>query len=213
MKKNEIYEAEIIDYTTEGSGICRIDGMAVFVPNTAVGDRCEIRIVKTEKRFAYGRLEKLLSPSPDRVSPDCGVFGKCGGCTFRHISYEAELRFKRKRVFDALTRIGNVDGKLIGEIVGSERSDGYRNKAQLPLTVDKDGRIRAGFFAPRSHRVVCSDSCALQSEDFALSQDTHPLPYLRVNCVVQQFDEFYDTYGVKKGDGMYLAPEARLEVW
>ena len=166
MKKNEIYEAEIIDYTTEGSGICRIDGMAVFVPNTAVGDRCEIRIVKTEKRFAYGRLEKLLSPSPDRVSPDCGVFGKCGGCTFRHISYEAELRFKRKRVFDALTRIGNVDGKLIGEIVGSERSDGYRNKAQLPLTVDKDGRIRAGLLAPRSHRVVCSDSCALQSEDF-----------------------------------------------
>ena len=56
MKKNEIYEAEIIDYTTEGSGICRIDGMAVFVPNTAVGDRCEIRIVKTEKRFAYGRM-------------------------------------------------------------------------------------------------------------------------------------------------------------
>lgn len=171
MEKNEIYETEIIDYTTEGSGVCRIEGMAVFVPNTAVGDRARVRIVKTEKRFAYGRLEELISPSPDRTEPDCGVFGRCGGCVFRHISYEAELRFKQKRVYDALTRIGGIDGSLIENIVGSARSDAYRNKAQFPLTVDKSGRICAGFFAPRSHRVVISDSCALQSAEFTRAQE------------------------------------------
>lgn len=166
LKKNEIYTAEIIDYTTEGSGICRIDGMAVFVPNAAVGDKANIKILKSAKKYAFGKIEKILSPSPDRQCPDCDIFTKCGGCTFRHISYEAELKFKQKRVYDALTRIGGIDGKIIQEIVGSPSSDHYRNKAQLPLTVDKDGMIRVGFFAPRSHRVIPLDRCALQSETF-----------------------------------------------
>ena len=166
LKKNEIYTAEIIDYTTEGSGICRIDGMAVFVPNTAVGDVAEIKIVKAAKKYAFGRLEKIIVASPDRCCPDCDIFRKCGGCTFRHISYEAELRFKHKRVYDALTRIGGIDGELVMPIVGSASADGYRNKAQLPLTVDKEGRICAGFFAPRSHRVIPLETCALQSPVF-----------------------------------------------
>ena len=170
MKKNDIYEAEITDCTAEGSGVCRIEGMAVFVPNTAVGDKCMVRIVKTEKRFAYGKLEKLTEASPDRTEPDCAVFSKCGGCAFRHISYEAELRIKRKRVYDALTRIGEIDGSLIGDIVGSQKSDGYRNKAQFPITADAEGRICMGFFAPRSHRPVITESCALQSKEFAEAQ-------------------------------------------
>lgn len=166
LKKNDIYEAEIIDYTAEGSGVCKINNIAVFVPNTAVGDMCEVRIVKTGKKFAYGRLERIIRPSADRIEPDCVIFNKCGGCTFRHISYEAELRFKQKRVTDALTRIGGVSGDIVMPIVGAECADGYRNKAQLPVTKDSTGRIRVGFFAPRSHRVIPLDECALQSPVF-----------------------------------------------
>ena len=166
LKKNDIFEAEIIDYTSEGSGICRIEGIAVFVPDTAVGDRAEIRIVKTAKNYAFGRLEKIISPSAERCQPDCGIFRKCGGCTFRHISYDAELDFKQKRVTDALTRIGGVKKDLITGIVGSDKISGYRNKAQLPLCNDPDGRIRAGFFAPRSHRVIPLTECALQTPVF-----------------------------------------------
>ena len=166
MKKNEIYTAQIVDYTTEGSGICRIEGMAVFVLYTAFVDVADIRILKTAKNYAFGKIEELKVPSPDRIKPDCPVFDKCGGCTFRHISYDAELRFKQKRVYDALTRIGGINGGLIGEIVPSPSDRAYRNKAQLPLSTDKDGNIRAGFFAPHSHRVIPLDGCALQAAPF-----------------------------------------------
>ncbi len=166
MKKNELYEAQIIDYTTEGSGICKIDGMAVFVPNSAAGDTAEIRILKTAKNYAFGKIERMIEPSPERQTPDCDIFTKCGGCTFRHISYEAELKFKQKRVTDVLTRIGGVDPDIVRPIIGAESCDGYRNKAQLPVTVDNEGKIRAGFFAPRSHRVIPLDECGLHSKVF-----------------------------------------------
>ena len=166
LKKNDIYKTEIIDYTTEGSGVCKIDGMAVFVPSSAVGDVAEIKILKTTKNYAFGKIENILSPSPDRLSPDCNIFHKCGGCTFRHITYQSELAFKQKRVYDALTRIGGIDGSLIGEIIGSDNSSFYRNKAQLPVTLDSDGNVKVGFFAQRTHRVITLDDCQLQSRSF-----------------------------------------------
>lgn len=167
IKKNEIYETKIIDYTTEGSGVCKIDGMTVFVPSTAVGDRAEVRILKTAKSYAFGKVEKMLEPSKDRIQSDCPVSEKCGGCLFRHITYQAELEFKQKRVYDALTRIGGLPGEIIGRIVGAENSNNYRNKAQLPVAYDKDGKLCVGFFAPRSHRVIPMNGCMLQSSSFS----------------------------------------------
>lgn len=166
LKKNEIYQAEIIDYTTEGSGICKIDGMVVFVPNSAVKDQLSVRILKANKKYAYGKIEEILMPSPDRIGADCNIFHQCGGCTFRHINYEAELAFKQKRVLDALTRIGEVDGLRLGPIIGAPQRNQYRNKAQLPVTYDKAGKIRVGFFASGSHRVIPLDECMLQSSAF-----------------------------------------------
>lgn len=166
LGKNEIYQAEIVDYTTEGSGVCKIDGMAVFVPSAAVGDKADIKILKAAKNYAFGKIENIIAPSENRISPDCSVFGKCGGCIFRHIDYNSELDFKQKRVYDALTRIGGTDGKLIGDIIGADKSDFYRNKAQLPVTLDSEGQVRVGFFAPRSHRAIPLDECRLQSKAF-----------------------------------------------
>ncbi len=166
LKKNDIYTAEITDYTTEGSGICRINGVAVFVPLTAAGDVASVKIVKTARNYAFGRLERIITPSPQRIESDCPAFRQCGGCTFRHIEYSSELEFKQKRVVDTMTRIAGVDGGLVGNIIGADSRDFYRNKAQLPVATDKNGRVCVGFFAPRSHRVIPLEKCNLQSEVF-----------------------------------------------
>lgn len=162
IQKNKIYRAEIVDYTAEGSGVARIEGMAVFVPNTAVGDQCDIRIVKVNKRMAFGRLDRVIIPSRDRIEPACPVAGKCGGCCFQHISYEAELRAKFKKVDDALSHLGGTPGILDG-ITGADETTHYRNKAQYPVGQDAHGTY-TGFYRPHSHDIVKTDRCLIQSE-------------------------------------------------
>ena len=177
MKKNDLIEIEITGMSSEGSGVGRsVDGMAVFVPFSAIGDKIICRVVRVEKSHAFGRVEEILEASPDRIevqdekyNSGCGVFGQCGGCTTRHVEYAAELRYKWQRVTDALQRVGGLD-VVPRDIVGSEQYDGYRNKAQYPVAA---GPYRAmiGFFAPRSHRVVENHHCLLQPECFGLIVD------------------------------------------
>ena len=166
IRKNDIFEADITAMTTEGSGICRIEGMAVFVPGTAVGDRCAVRIVKVLRKYAFGRLEKLLAPSPDRIAPDCPAAAQCGGCVYRHIRYEAELRIKTQRVRDALERIGGLQDFQMEPILAAPDRCRYRNKCQLPIGLSKDGALQLGFYAVNSHRIVNTESCLLQPEAF-----------------------------------------------
>ena len=109
MEKNAVYRAEIVDYTSDGSSIARIHDMVVFVPGGAVGDHCDIRIVKVAKNHAYGRIERVFIPSQHRIEPECPQAAKCGGCCYWHITYEEELRAKKKKVQDAIRRIGGVD--------------------------------------------------------------------------------------------------------
>lgn len=182
LKKNEIYRAEISGLTSEGSGVCRVDGMAVFVPSSAVGDILDIKIVKVLKKYAFAIIENIVKPSPDRVMPDCEISKKCGGCILRHISYEAELRFKKQRVIDAVTRIGGIDASLVREIVPSDCINNYRNKAQLPIAYDSDGKVTVGFYAQRSHRVVPIKNCNLQSDVF--------------EPIIESFLEFANKYNI-----------------
>ena len=165
LEKNQVHTAEITGLTSEGSGVCRIEGMAVFVPETAVGDVCEVRIVKVLKSYAFGIIDKLIKPSPDRIENNCPVYKKCGGCLLRHISYEAECRTKNDIVRDAFERIGGLSPQF-DSFLGAENTERYRNKAQYPLAV-QDGRAVCGFFAPRSHRVIPVEDCALQPEVFS----------------------------------------------
>ena len=166
IRKNDIFEADITAMTAEGSGICRAEGMAVFVPGTAVGDRCAVRIVKVLRKYAFGRLEKLLAPSPDRIAPDCPVAAQCGGCVYRHIRYEAELQIKTQRVRDALERIGGLQDFQMEPILAAPDRCRYRNKCQLPIGLSKDGALQLGFYAVNSHRIVNTESCLLQPEAF-----------------------------------------------
>ena len=164
LKKNQIEEAEITAMSSDGNGIAKIDGMVVFVPYTAVGDKLKIRIVKVQKNYSFGIIEEILEPSPDRVDDNCPVYKKCGGCAFRHISYEAELRHKAEFVQSNLRRLGGLDPVML-PITPSPLVQGYRNKAQYPIR-EYDGKIEAGFFAKRSHRVISCASCDLQPTFF-----------------------------------------------
>ena len=160
LKKNQIEEAEITAMSSDGNGIAKIDGMVVFVPYTAVGDKLRVKIVKVQKNYCFGIIDQLVEPSPDRVENHCPVYQKCGGCSFRHISYAAELRHKAQFVEDNLRRLGGLQPVML-PITPSPLVQGYRNKAQYPIR-QHDGRIEAGFFAKRSHRVISCASCDLQ---------------------------------------------------
>lgn len=162
MKKNDIIAAEITAMSSEGSGIAKIDGMAVFVPQTAPGDFIEIKIVKVKSHYAYGIINKLITPSPLRTDSSCEVFKKCGGCVFRHISYSAECDIKQSRVAEAIKRIGKAELEP-QPIIPAVSVSRYRNKAQYP--VSQGGSL--GFFANHSHRIIPCSDCDLQPAEFS----------------------------------------------
>ena len=166
MKKNDIVEIEITALSSECSGIGKKDGMVIFVPFSAIGDKLEVKILKVNKTYCYGKIERIITPSPDRVTPDCPVYTKCGGCSLRHISYEAQLRAKEQFVKDAFTRIGGLSPEFL-PIIRNTNINGYRNKLQIPIGTDKDGNLIAGFYAFHSHRIVPCEKCLLQPDIFS----------------------------------------------
>ena len=165
MKKNDEFELLITGMTAEGNGVGHKDGMAVFVSNTAVGDTVLAHAIKVKKNYAVAKAMEIITPSADRIEVDCPVFNRCGGCVYRHISYDAELKIKQQKVDDAFKRIGGLDVTL-QPIVGSAKTDFYRNKAQLPVGNEK-GNIKVGFYSFHSHNIVDCGCCKLQPEVFS----------------------------------------------
>ena len=162
LQKNQILTLRIERLSSDGSGVAHsADGEAVFVPGTAPGDEARVRIVKDCGRYAFGILDELLTPSPDRIPVDCPVAGPCGGCSLRHLDYAAELRAKQESVLDAFRRIGGLEVPVL-DILPSPEVDRYRNKVQFPVGVDKNGAPCIGFFAGRTHRIVPCPDCKLQ---------------------------------------------------
>ena len=158
LRKNEIYDCEITDWSSDGAGVTRIGGQTVFVPGTIPGEQWRVRIVKVRASEAFGKGEACLRPAPERIEPDCPVYPRCGGCALRHMTYAKELEFKRSRVDEAYRRIGGLDLR-VSEILGAEQTEAYRNKAIYAVTPD----LRPGFFRPRSHEVSGVERCRLQS--------------------------------------------------
>ena len=162
LQKNQILTLHIERLSSDGSGVAHsADGEAVFVPGTAPGDEARVRIVKDCGRYAFGILDELLTPSPDRIPVDCPVAGPCGGCSLRHLDYAAELRAKQESVLDAFRRIGGLEVPVL-DILPSPEVDRYRNKVQFPVGVDKNGAPCIGFYAGRTHRIVPCPDCKLQ---------------------------------------------------
>ena len=166
LEKNRIYRAHIDGYSSEDLGIARIDGQVVFVHGAVRGETCDVLVMKVLKNAAFGKIAALAEPSPARRQPDCPYYGRCGGCDFRHMSYEEELWAKRARVQDALTRIGGAE-VTVEEILGAEQPLHYRNKSIYPIS--PAGEV--GFYRARSHQVVHVEHCLIQKpEADALAQ-------------------------------------------
>lgn len=166
INKNDILQLTIIDVSSDGLGIGKSDGYVLFVSSAFVGDVVEVKVVKTLKNYGFAIITKILSPSPDRTPSDCSVFGKCGGCSFRHISYPAECSLKEKWVRDAMERIGGITVP-VSPLLPSPSVNNYRNKAQFPAALDQNGDIDFGFYSKRSHRLINFENhCKLHPDIF-----------------------------------------------
>ena len=182
LAKNQEHTVTIEGYGEGGMGVARIDGRVVFVHGALRGEKCRVLILKTLKSVAFAKVLEVVEPSCTRVTPDCPYFPRCGGCTYRHMSYEEELRLKKLRVQDNLARIGG-SGVTVEEILGAADTLRYRNKAQYP--VSKDGKV--GFYRARTHEVIECEQCLLvKSEADAAAGALRE--YMR-RCRVAGYDE------------------------
>lgn len=157
MKITDTYLAEIVDTGMDGAGVAKIENMPVFVPFAAKGDLCKIKIEKTAKSYAFGKLVKVVRPSTDRIDARCPYFGECGGCCLCHLSFDAENVYKK----DYLKSILKKEGiEVEPEKTVSGKEYGYRNKLQMPFA-EKDGKIVLGFYRRGTHDVVPLTECIL----------------------------------------------------
>lgn len=170
LEKNQIYEAVITDYTTEGQGIAHIEGITVFIPNAIAGEWVKVRIETLRKTWAAGKITEILEKSPHRVNRECPVAKLCGGCNFWHMDYQEELRLKAQRVQTCLNRLA---GEQLTQmpILAAPTCHGYRNKAQYPVS-SKKGRAFAGFFRAGTHDVVENSRCLILPRETDLVKDT-----------------------------------------
>ncbi len=159
--KNDLIEVAVTDLNNLGSGVGHLeDGFTVFIPGAVTGDRVSARAIKVTKTYAVAKLESILSPSPYRAGSDCPASLSCGGCVYRHVNYEYEKECKRNYVALAFRKVGLQDVR-VGELRSVGVLAGYRNKAQYPVGVDREGRLFAGFFAANTHRVIPAADCRL----------------------------------------------------
>ena len=161
--KNQLYEAEITDYTSEGLGVAHVEGCAVFIPNAIAGEKYTIRIEKVAKTWAAGKIVEILERSPHRVNRECPVAKLCGGCDFWHMDYEEESRLKAERVRNCLNRMGGEQLESV-PILAAPTCYGYRNKAQYPVS-SKKNKAYAGFFRAGTHQVVENERCLILPQE------------------------------------------------
>ena len=163
VKKNEKYIVDIIDNGFGGEGIAKVDGFTIFIPNALKGEKCEVLIVKVLSSQAYGKVIKILEASEDRVEPDCATYQRCGGCDLRHMKYETTLNLKRNTVQSLINK--SLKNKIEAEkTIGMKNPYNYRNKAQFPVGIDKEGNPTVGVFAQRSHTIIPIKNCKIQTE-------------------------------------------------
>jgi 23S rRNA (uracil1939-C5)-methyltransferase len=161
VTKNEYIDAVFEDLTHDGAGVAKVDGYPIFVPNGLPGEKAKIKVIKVNKSYGIGRLIELYERSPFRIEIPSSEKHKYGGCQLEHISYEGQLKYKENQVRQVLARIGKLEDVVVHPIIGMDSPFYYRNKAQVPVG-EKDGRLIAGFFKPRTHEIVDTDESLIQ---------------------------------------------------
>ena len=162
VQKNQEYIVEIIDNGYEGEGIAKIDNFTIFIPGAIKGEKVKILIVKVLSSHAFGKIIEIINKSEFRQDSDCSTYKRCGGCNLRHIKYEQTLKIKQNAVRSLVNKA--LKNKIeVQETVGMENPFHYRNKAQYPFGVNKDGEPVIGVFANRTHEVIPIDKCLIQN--------------------------------------------------
>ncbi|MCI8344690.1 MAG: 23S rRNA (uracil(1939)-C(5))-methyltransferase RlmD [Clostridia bacterium] len=164
IKKNEEYIVDIIDNGMEGEGIAKIDDLVIFIPGAIKKEKIKILIVKVLKTHAYGKIIEIIKKSPYRVEEDCTTYKRCGGCKLRHIDYEETLNIKQQNVQNLVNKAFKGNQIKVQKTIGMGNPYHYRNKAQYPVGVDKDGKAQIGVFAERSHKIIPMQKCFIQNE-------------------------------------------------
>ncbi|MBO4251434.1 MAG: 23S rRNA (uracil(1939)-C(5))-methyltransferase RlmD [Clostridia bacterium] len=182
MNKNEIREGTVFAIGMNGEGVLKDDGKIVFVPFTMVGEKIRYKVLKSASNCTYGKVLEVLTPAEDRVRPRCAVFGKCGGCQLQHIKYAAQLKIKEDNIANCFKKIAFTEIDVQPTVRGDDEF-GYRNKLQLPVSVDKAGKTIIGFYAENSHRVVPVFDC--------------PINAVWTADIISAFNEYFETTGVK----------------
>ena len=164
IEKNKEYILDIVSQGYEGEGIAKInDTFTVFIEGALKGERVNVRIVKSKKSFAYGKLLEVIEPSLERCEAKCSIHKRCGGCKLQYSTYKEQLNFKFERVKDCITKIGKLDESIVQFPLGMDEPWRYRNKVQLPIGMI-NGELKIGFFAPRSHEIIDMETCLIQDE-------------------------------------------------
>ena len=165
MKKNDKIIVTIEDIGINGEGIGKVEGYTLFVKDALIGDIVEAVITKDKKNYGYAKMLKVVEPSPQRIPAKCPVARQCGGCQIQELAYEAQLDFKTKKVYGNLERIGGFSSeqleRVMEPICGMTEPFYYRNKAQFPIGMDKEGKVITGFYAGRTHQIIPNMDCTL----------------------------------------------------
>ena len=190
VEKNKEYIVEIIDNGYEGEGIAKIEGFTIFIPNSIKGEKVKILIVKVLKSHAFGKIIEILKKSPNRVETDCTTYKRCGGCDLRHIKYEETLKMKQNAVQSLVNK--TLKTKIeVQETLGMENPYNYRNKAQYPVGIDKEGQPVIGVFANRTHEIIPIKECLIQNKK---SQE---LAKFILNFIIENKISIYDEKTLK----------------
>lgn len=191
IKKNDEYIVEIIDMGINAEGIAKIDGYTVFVQNAIIGENVKIKILKANKNFGFAKIIEIIEKSKDRVEPFCNVYEKCGGCNMQHLSYDAQLEYKLNVVKNNFKKFG-LDSNKIVDIIGMEHPYEYRNKAQYPFGINRDGQAITGFYGKQSHNIIENNICKIEN-----SQSESIVKYIKE--LVQKYNLSVYNEVTKKG--------------
>ena len=163
VEKNKEYIVDIIDNGFQGEGIAKIDGFTIFIPNAIKGEKVKILIVKVLASHAFGKIIEIIKQSDHREESDCTTYKRCGGCSLRHIKYNETLKIKQNAVQSLVNK--TLENKLkVEETLGMDKPYHYRNKAQYPIGLNKEGKPVIGVFANRTHEIIPIETCYIQNK-------------------------------------------------